>query len=164
MKEIDNIEDFVAWANSSPESEPAAIQGLNLEGLAEAIISKSFPDSLFLSCEMHAPVGGHMVQSGGVVIPDLKGLDFSVHRKALYSAGELSAGFDINNPEGYKATYDFKVCRQYCRQGKTLAITIRWCSSGKSSSTMTKMPSTTCSRDVATPGLPLLASISKSSN
>jgi predicted Rossmann-fold nucleotide-binding protein len=119
MKEIDTIDDFLAWVSDSPESTPAAIQDLNLGGLAEAIISKSFPDSLFLSCEMDASVAGHIVQSGGVVIPDLKGFDFSVHRKALYSVGELFAGFNINDPDGYEATYDFKVYRQYCCQGKT---------------------------------------------
>jgi predicted Rossmann-fold nucleotide-binding protein len=118
MKEIDSVDVFVAWANDSPESEPAAIQDLNLEGLSDVILGKSFRHSLFLSCEMEVEVAGHIVQSGGVVIPDLEGFDFPVHRKTLYSVDELFAGFDLSDPEGYKATYDFRVYEQYCRQGK----------------------------------------------
>jgi predicted Rossmann-fold nucleotide-binding protein len=119
MKEISDIAAFEDWAENSPECEPAAVQDLDLGELAELITSKEFPNSIFLSCDMDCSVAGHVVQTGGVVIPDLKGFEFQVHRKALYSVDELFDGFDINNPDGYEATFDFKVYKQYYCQGKS---------------------------------------------
>ncbi len=118
MIEIDDIDDFEAWVSESPECEPAAIQDLDLEEFKDQIISQSFPNSIFLSCAMKPAVAGHIVQSGGVVIPELAGFAFSVHRKNLYSVAELFAGFDPDGPDGYEATYDFKIYAQYCDQGK----------------------------------------------
>ena len=119
MKEISDLADFEEWAKGSPEKQPAAIQDLSLEGFNDVMIGKAFPDSIFLSCDMEAAVAGHVVQSGGIVIPDLKGFSFGVHRKSLYSVDELFAGFDLDDPLGYEATYDFKVYKEYCCQGKS---------------------------------------------
>lgn len=119
MKEISDLADFASWATGSPEKEPAAIQDLDLGEFADTIFGKTFPDSIFLSCDMEASVAGHVVQSGGIVIPDLKGFSFGVHRKSLYSVDELFAGFDLDDPAGYEATYDFKVYQEYCCHGKS---------------------------------------------
>jgi len=113
MKEISNLTDFASWAAGSPEKEPAAIQDLDLGAFADVMNGKTFPDSIFLSCDMKASVAGHVVQSGGIVIPDLKGFSFGVHRKSLYSVDELFAGFDLDDPRGYEATYDFKAVDQH---------------------------------------------------
>ena len=119
MKEISELSEFTAWAKKSPEKTPAAIQDLNLSKQTKLINSKKFPDSIFLSCDMSASVAGHIVKSGGVVIPDLKGFSFQVHRSELYSVDDLFDGFDINDPKGYEQTYDFKVYKEYCCQGKS---------------------------------------------
>jgi len=119
MKEISNLTDFASWAAGSPEKEPAAIQDLDLGAFADVMNGKTFPDSIFLSCDMKASMAGHVVQSGGIVIPDLKGFSFGVHRKSLYSVDELFAGFDLDDPRGYEATYDFKVYQEYCCHGKS---------------------------------------------
>ncbi|QDT04480.1 hypothetical protein K227x_28710 [Rubripirellula lacrimiformis] len=119
MKEISDIPSFEAWAAKSPERKPAAVQDLDLSKHSKLITGKKFPDSIFLSCDMDAAVAGHIVQTGGVVIPNLKGYEFQVHRKSLYSVQELFDGFDINEPKGYELTYDFKVYKQYYCQGKS---------------------------------------------
>ena len=119
MKEISDIPSFETWAKKSPERKPAAIQDLDLSEHNKLITSRQFPDSIFLSCDMDAAVAGHIVQTGGVVIPDLKGFKFQVHRKSLYSVNDLFKGFDINDPKGYESTYDFNVYKQYYCQGKS---------------------------------------------
>ena len=119
MKEIDDIAAFKKWAKNSSEKEPAAIQDLDLTKQSGLIKKAKFPDSIFLSCEMETAVAGHIVQSGGVVIPDLKGFSFQVHRKELYSVDDLFDGFDIDDPKGYESTYDFKVYKEYYCQGKS---------------------------------------------
>lgn len=119
MKEISDIPTFVAWAKKSPGCEPAAIQDLDLTKHGKLITDNQFPDSIFLSCEMDAALAGHIVQAGGVVIPDLKGFKFQVHRKSLYSVEDLFDGFDINDPKGYESTYDFEVYKEYYCQGKS---------------------------------------------
>ena len=80
MKEISNTDDFEQWVQKSPQKKPAAIQDLDLKSFAKLIQKKKFPNSIFLSCEMSSAVAGHIVQTGGVVIPDLKGFSFQVHR------------------------------------------------------------------------------------
>jgi predicted Rossmann-fold nucleotide-binding protein len=119
MKEISTVEEFVEWASRSPECDPAAIQDLDLTSQVDLINSNSFSDSIFLSCNLGNVDAGRIVQTGGVVIPDLAGFRFSVHRKALYSVGELFDGFDIGNPDGHKTTYDYQVYDEYVSQGKS---------------------------------------------
>ena len=118
MKEISDLKVFKAWAKDSPEQEPAAIQDLNLSKQAKLIKAHSFPDSIFLSCDMDPDVAGHIVQTGGVVIPDLTGYSFQVHRKSLYSVKELFKGFDVEDEKGYELTYDFEVYKEYYCHGK----------------------------------------------
>ncbi len=102
MKEVKNLVQFESWVNGAPELEPAAIQALDLSKHEELIRNKSFPDSIFLGCKMQASIAGQIVQTGGVVIPDLKGFKFKVHLNALYSVKDLFFGFDINDPKGTK--------------------------------------------------------------
>lgn len=122
MIEIATIASFDAWAKNTPERTPAAIQALDLRGYESLIRSKTFPDSIFLSCKLDAAEAGHIVQTGGVVIPDLKGFRFRVHLSALYSVGDLFQGFDIHDPKGYESTYDYAVYKEYCCQGKSPAL------------------------------------------
>ena len=122
MIEIATLASFDAWAKNTPERAPAAIQALDLRGNEALIRSKAFPDSIFLSCKLGAAEAGHIVQTGGVVIPDLKGFRFRVHLNALYSVGDLFQGFDIHDPQGYESTYDYAVYKEYCCQGKSPAL------------------------------------------
>ena len=119
MRQIDTIAEFEAWTAGSgghPPT-PAAVQSLDLSGHGEIIGALSFPDSIFLACRLSEPAAGHIVMTGGVVIPDLAGFDFTVHRASLYTVEELFAGFDPADPDGYHNTYDQQVFRQYKSHG-----------------------------------------------
>ncbi len=117
MQEISTQADFETWLNNTDRA-PAAIRQLDLNDFAAAICESRFLHSIFLSCQMAPSVAGHITCTGGVVIPDLYGFKFSVHRAKLYSVEELFAGFDVTDPRGYESTYDYKIYLQYCQQGK----------------------------------------------
>ena len=128
MLELRKRSEFLKWLKSRPENHPAAIQDLDLSKHAAAIQKHRFPDSIFLGCEIPIKVAGHIVNSGGVVIPDLSGFLFSVHRSKLYSVDELFAGFCDSQPRSYQSTYDWKVYYQYfCEHGevpKTINVSL----------------------------------------
>lgn len=124
MLEISTLPAFEVWVNRGPSDHPAAIQALSLKEHSELIKTNAFPDSIFLACTMDDVMAGHIVQTGGVVIPDLEGVSFQVHRSRLYSVGELFEGFELSNPKGYLATHDYSIYQEYFRQGKEYAQSI----------------------------------------
>ncbi|MEO0560368.1 MAG: hypothetical protein AAF170_19545, partial [Bacteroidota bacterium] len=117
MTEIDTLDTFVAWASHEPWDSPSAVQGLDLSGHTDLILSQPFPGSLFLGCDMDTDTAGHIVTGGGIVIPEFNGLLFDIHRSALYTVEELFDGFDLDKT--YADTYDAAVYTQYVTQGKT---------------------------------------------
>lgn len=118
MKEIATVKEFEKWIDHNPSKHPAAIQDLNLKNYTDSIKKSKFPESLFLGCDLAAKAAGHIVQSGGIVIPDLASFEFQVHRATLYTVGDLFHGFDPNDPDGYKHSRDNIIYEQYVDQGK----------------------------------------------
>lgn len=144
MREIDRLHDFRAWLDSNPPSyrpegvsiegpeardraglEPVAVQDLDLSALGPELLGRSWTGSLFLGCVLDPATAGHVVSTGGVVVPDLDDLHFPVHRARLYSAEELFAGFDSADPDGFERTWDYRVYRQYLEHGKDRPASIR---------------------------------------
>lgn len=124
MKEIDNTLDFETWVNSgSPDA--CAIQELDIRAYADKISNLSFEGSIFLACEMNNQTAGHITSTGGMVIISPKDLPFKVHKSALYSTKELFAGFDIDDEEGYKQTFDYKVYENFVENGMENTPSIR---------------------------------------
>lgn len=121
MREIDTIAEFKSWIDVEIGAAltPAAVQSLDLSQVEAELAVRSFPNSIFLACELSEPAAGHIVLTGGVVIPDLRGFDFTVHRSSLYGVEELFDGFDPGDPDGYAKTYDQQVYRQYKAQGSS---------------------------------------------
>ena len=116
MKELDSAADFL---NALSAATPAAVQDVDLREHTSQIIEREFANWLFLGCDLSPEAAGHIVQSGGVVIPDLAGFEFQVHRKRLYCVDELFAGFDPNDPQGYFKTRDHAIYEQYIATGKS---------------------------------------------
>lgn len=124
MLEINDLETFERWVRDNSDYRPAAIQNVDLSTQFSLIQSKSFPNSIFLACHLDDLTAGHVVMTGGVVIPQLEGYSFPVHRGALYSVDELFDGFDLENAAGYHETFDYKVYQQYLNRGKDRPDTI----------------------------------------
>ncbi len=115
MKEIDNIKDFIEW-NKNP-IEPCAIQSLPLKEYKDEILRNTYNGSMFLGCDLSNETAGHIVQTGGMVIPKKNNKLFPSHKSKLYTVKELFEGFDPSDPSGYETTYDFKVYREYYYDG-----------------------------------------------
>lgn len=125
MKEIDNKIDFRNWLMTPLTSLPkVAIQSLDLTEHETVMNLKEYPNSLFLGCELSDITAGHIVQTGGIVIPNAKEMLFKSHLAHLYTRDELFAGFDPEKKTGYHQTLDYKIYNQYVNQGKDFPSSI----------------------------------------
>ncbi|MFV0505512.1 MAG: LOG family protein [Bacteroidales bacterium] len=124
MREIDNLNDFEAWI-SSGALRPCAVQEVDIQGLADKIAELVFEGSLFLGCDMDKHLAGHITSTGGMVIMNQEDLPFRIHKSALYSVGELFAGFDVDVEDGYQQTFDYKVYADFVANGMEQTPSIR---------------------------------------
>lgn len=118
MLQIDDLDGFRNWLADKPVSTPAAIQDLKLTELSEQITRHHYMGSLFLGCELDNLTAGYITSTGGTVIPDDKSFQFSIHRARLYTPDELFAGFNPDDPNGYRNTVDYAIYREYLHAGK----------------------------------------------
>ncbi len=118
MLEIDNIDCFQGWLGSMPARCPAAIQNLDLLPWSSQLRRHTFSGSVFLGCQLETEIAGHIASTGGVIIPNLTDFEFQVHRSKLYSPEEIFDGFRPSDPNGYHATFDYRVYKQYIEHGK----------------------------------------------
>ncbi len=116
MIEIDDVSDFKLWIESVV-NEPRAIQELDLTNFDEPLRTLSFAGSIFLGCEMSDLAAGHITRTGGLVILNRSDIKFKIHKAHLYSVPELFEGFDVNDPDGYKKTFDYQVYEDYVEEG-----------------------------------------------
>jgi predicted Rossmann-fold nucleotide-binding protein len=124
MKEIDNLKEFQKII-SSGLTHNIAIQSLDLTNYESKIEKLNFENSIFFGCKISNSTSGHIVKTGGFVIPRNKLHTFEVHRSKLYSVNELFKGFKLSDKEGYKNTYDYKIYAEYLRQGKDKPTSIQ---------------------------------------
>lgn len=115
MVEIDSISAFEKWLEAKIPYK-AAIQNLDLRKY-DALLKYSYEGCLFLGGEMTKEIAGHITLTGGLVILNRKEVSFKIHRAKLYKPLELFKGFDLNNPEGYHATFDYKIYKEYVNTG-----------------------------------------------
>jgi len=119
MKEIDQKTTFEQWLQQADETLPAvAIRSLNIDPYKAQLLQKKLIDSLFLGCQLCDEVAGHIVKTGGTVIPNGDEVLFKTHLARLYSADDLFEGFSVEHKEGYHCTLDYKIYEEYVRQGK----------------------------------------------
>ena len=116
MKEIDNVDGFLAWL-SKPKGE-VAVRDVPLLDHSLKIKEASFENCLFLGCELEEEAAAHIITTGGVVIPDSKKFRFPVHRARLYHPKELFDGYDPAKINGYQSTFDYLVYDEYVDYGK----------------------------------------------
>jgi len=116
MREIDRVDDFLAWAERGEG--PVALQAIDLSGLDDKVFSRTFDGCLVLGCKLTPSAAGHIVESGGLVIGDRGDYQFSIHRAQLYTPREIYNGFDPEDPNGYHATLDYRIYAEYVAQGR----------------------------------------------
>ncbi|MFT5131231.1 MAG: hypothetical protein ACI8W8_004867, partial [Rhodothermales bacterium] len=110
MLQIDTIAAFGAWLSHPTRG---AIQALDLTAYTADLLAGDFDNCLFLGCQIEPQAAGHIVTSGGIVIPRLDEFAFDVHRASLYSPEALFAGFDVNDPDGYFKSRDYRIYKEF---------------------------------------------------
>lgn len=126
MQEIDQRFDFDNWLALGEARKPAAIQAVDLTSLAVEALMGSFEGSLFLGCLIPDPaVSAQLVSMGAVLLPNLPGYEFVVHRSGLYRVSELFEGFDLLDPAGYEGTRDYRIYAQFLKQGGAMPPSIQ---------------------------------------
>ena len=116
MLEIQTLAAFEAWLDAPYM--PAAVQALDLRRFKARLRGKSFMGSLFLSCKLCRDSSHAIVKGGGVIIPDSPSLSFPAHQKELYSVEALFAGYKGGLIKDYRQSYDYKIYREFMRDGK----------------------------------------------
>ena len=116
MKEIESLSEFKDWLHKGINYE-AAVKNLDLIPFEKEILNHKFNGSLFLGCELSQHAAGCITCSDGMVISNRDDILFELHRSKLYTPMELFKGFDIQNKDGYKSTYDYKVYEDYVKSG-----------------------------------------------
>ncbi|WOI52858.1 hypothetical protein [Parvularcula sp. LCG005] len=117
MQKIKSSDDFLRWADD-PTRQPAAFQVIDLRGETGRLLSLPLAHCLFLSCNLEPAATAHIIESGGIVIPDRKRFKFAPHRSRLYTVEELFAGYHGSPKTGYHCTYDYKIYYEYVKQGR----------------------------------------------
>jgi len=123
MKEIETIQEFREWLNQGAPHE-AAVKELDLTDYEDSIFKHNFNGCLFLGCDLSNHSAGYISCNGGMVISNREDVLFEVFRSKLYSPRELFKGFDLNNADGYKCTYDYKIYEDYIRSGMDTTTSI----------------------------------------
>ncbi len=125
MIELDNRPAVRIWLEQPAVTlAPRAIQSLDLSLYEENICKKRFPDSIFLGCTLSDQAAGHIVQTGGVVIPNAEELFFKSHLATLYTREELFEGFRADSLESRHQTLDHRIYEQYLAHGKDMPDSI----------------------------------------
>ena len=126
MKKINTIDAFEKWLSTpEPARQPTAIQDLNLAPYSSQMTDQAFDEALFLGCDLSDSVAGHIVTTGGLVIPDISSQYFETHRPELYTPEELFDGFSFEQKNAYHQTFDYKVYKQYLNEGKGFVRNIK---------------------------------------
>lgn len=90
--EIVTIEAFEQLVASGDTAKPLAVQGIDLCGSTEVILTKPWPRAVFLGTPMTERAAAHARQSGATVFPPFGDIPYNPYRGSLYSPSELRNG------------------------------------------------------------------------
>ena len=108
--EVDSEAEVHAWLL---KNEPAVFQGQDLTAYSDDIAKGTLADCVFIGCRMKASLAQAAVAADCLVVPPIVSLPFNPFRPALYSPGELYAGFDAKDPTTYKKCLDWIIYDSY---------------------------------------------------
>ena len=115
--EIEDLQAFDARAAQGLLS-GVVFQGLDLSTRSEALRASALNDSVFLGCRLESEMVHEAIARGALVFPRLPDIPYHAYRGALYTVGDLYAGFDNNDPESYARTFDARVYAHWKATGR----------------------------------------------
>jgi predicted Rossmann-fold nucleotide-binding protein len=108
LHDLDELRDYVA-AHGSLDG--VVVQDIDLTGHDELIASSSCRGATFLGVDLAPATLHHVIDTGGVVFPDLPGLPFDAYRSRLYTSEELLAGWAPGVAGSFDDSLDMRIYR-----------------------------------------------------
>ncbi|SHN44164.1 LOG family protein [Cryptosporangium aurantiacum] len=112
--EVETLAELRIWLDKRTLS-GLAVQGLDLTGISLADVTVE--DTLFLGCRLNAPEAADLVARGASVVPELAHAPYPTHPSTLYTAADLTVGFEAS---GFAGMYDSVVYRHFVEHGGPL--------------------------------------------
>jgi len=112
--EIETLAELRIWLDKRTLA-GLAIQGLDLTGVPLADVAVE--DALFIGCRLTTSVAADLVARGASVVPELAHAPYPTHPSALYTAADLTAGFESG---GFAGMYDSRVYEHFVAHGGPL--------------------------------------------
>jgi len=112
--EVESVEALRKHLDDNGDLEAVVVQGVDLGGADELLLSASCGGAVFLGCSLSRTARAHVTVQGGLVFPELRDLPFSAYRSSLYTAGELMEGYVRGDHQSfYSKTRDSKIYARY---------------------------------------------------
>jgi predicted Rossmann-fold nucleotide-binding protein len=108
LHDLDELRRYVAEHRSL---DGVVVQDIDLTGDGALIASLSCRGATFLGVELAPATLHHVIDTGGVVFPDLPGLPFDAYRSRLYTSEELLAGWDPTVEGSFDESVDMRIYR-----------------------------------------------------
>ena len=100
------------------------VQDIDLSRDGELIGSLSCRGATFLGVDLSPATLHHVIDTGGVVFPDVPGLPFDAYRPRLYTSEELLAGWSPGVAGSFEESLDMRIYRWALRESKGSAPSI----------------------------------------
>jgi len=108
LHDLDELRRYVADHRSL---DGVVVQDIDLTGEGKLIASVSCRGATFLGVDLAPGTMHHVIDTGGVVFPDLPGLPFDAYRSRLYTSEELLAGWEPNVAGSFAESLDMRIYR-----------------------------------------------------
>ncbi|WP_170323974.1 LOG family protein [Cryptosporangium phraense] len=112
--ELESLAELRIWLDKRTLA-GLAVQGLDLTAVPFDGVDVS--DALFLGCRLDRATAADLVARGASVVPELAPSPYPTHPSALYTAEQLTRGFETG---GFAGMYDSVVYRHFVEHGGAL--------------------------------------------
>ena len=125
MREVHTLEEFDTYVAEHGSLDGVVVQGIDLTGRTEVILSLTCVGATFLGDELEVDAVRHVLLGGAAVFPRLPDLPFETYRATLYAQGELLEGWTPGEEGSYdRDTFDSKVYRWAKRHGAGVPLPV----------------------------------------
>ncbi len=108
LHDVDELRRYVAEHRSL---DGVVVQSIDLTHDGDLIRSLSCRGATFLGVDLTSSALHHVIDTGGVVFPDLPGLPFDPYRSRLYTSDELLAGWQPGVAGSFDDSLDMRIYR-----------------------------------------------------
>lgn len=122
-REIETFDGLQILLQTEKDLINIAFQNLNLSSIENEFKTRSIRNCIFLGCTLSDHLHADLIRKNNLVFPKMD-VPYNPYRACLYTTEELYDGFDIDDPESYTCTVDYKIYQYYNEKGRYYPDTI----------------------------------------